>query len=356
MQSKLPPPDVALASQMDWQQGVVTSRGSVFGSPAILEGWQTARSTIALESMLRRAVEQGPDLFKGLGRRDRSGRARLESHFHAVRSLLSRACPQLEYSPLLSLAIRTAQELGLLFQPLTKPADMWLRTSERSESSLVSQANVFDEFLSSVAAEGRTPAVALECRRWREQADADFRSATTYLDACLGVEPKLFVLRMNLGDWGMLLADPPRPPIVGDAQDIKGRFGRFAKELSRGAPEAIVGYLARLDFGPQKGFFYHVVILLRATEARGAVDLCERLGRRWVGLSPEGQGANTGCNWVFHDPAASIGLIDAGRAADRVAMERWVLSYLTLSSRYTRVRLKPRQRVFTRGTLPREGS
>lgn len=356
MQSKLPPPDVALASQMDWQQGVVTSRGGVFGSPVILEGWQTARSTIALESLLRRSVEQGPDLFGALGRGDRSGRARLDGLFHAVRDLLSRECPHLEYSPLLSQVIRTAHDMGLDFRPLTKPSEMWLSTGEWTAPGLVAQARVFDELLSRVTAEGRRSSMALECRRWREQADADFRSATTYLEACLRDEPQLYVLRMNLGDWGALLADPPRLPVVGNVQDIKVRFSRFAKELSRGAPESIVGYLARLDFGPQKGFFYHVVILLRATEARGAVDLCERLGRRWVGLSPEGHGAYTACNWVFHDPAASIGLIDAGRAADRVAMERWVLSYLTLSSRYTRVRLKPRQRVFTRGTLPREGS
>lgn len=356
MQSKLPAPDVALASQMDWQQGAVTSHGGVFGSPAILEGWQTAWSTIALENMLRRAVEQGPDLFSALGRGDRTGRARLEGHFHAVRSLLSRACPHLEYSPLLSQVIRTAYDLGLDLQPLIKPSDSWLSSGEWTAPGLVPQTKVFDELLSRVTAEGRRPSVALECRRWRAQADADFRSATTYLDACLRDEPQLYVLRMNLGYWGALLSGPPRLPMFGDVQDIKGRFGRFAKELSRGASEAIVGYLARLDFGSQKGFFYHVVILLRGAEAHCAPDWCEHLGRRWVSSSPEGQGAYTGCNWVFHDPAASIGLIDAGRGADRVAMERWVLSYLTLSSRYARVRLKPRQRVFTRGTLPRKRS
>ncbi len=346
----------ALANQMNWQQDSVTSRQGVFESAVYLDEWNTAWSTIAVELMLRRAVEQGPCLFKDLERGDRSGRASLERQFHAVRSLLSRACPHLEYSPLLSRVIRTAHDLGLEFQPLSKPSDLWLSPGKWAKPDLMSQAKVFDELLSRVSAEGRIPSVALETRRWRAQADADFRSATTYLDACLRDASQLFVLRMNLGDWGALLADRARLPLVGDVQDIKRRFSRFAKELSRGAPQATVGYLARLDFGPQKGFFFHVVILLRAAEARRAVDWCERLGSRWVALSPDGQGAFTGCNWVFHDPAAKIGLIDSGSAADRVAMERFVLSYLTLPSQYARVRLNARQRVFSRGTLPKEGS
>lgn len=355
MKYKLSSSDAALASQMDWQQGTVTSRGGVFAAPAIVDGWLTARSNMAVEYLLRRTVDQGPDLYRKLRREDQNGRQRLDRRFHDIGRLLSHACPQLEYSPLLSRMMRIAEELGLKFQPLANPADVWVPADARSAGKLLRQTDAFDELLSRLAEEGREPAAALECRRWRAQAYADFHSATTYVDALLRATPELYVLRMNLGDWGALLANPPSQPVFGDVQDIKARFSRFAKELSRGLPDVIVGYLARLDFGPQKGYFYHVVILLRASEAHWAAHWCEQLGKRWIGLSPEGRGAYTGCNWVFQDPAASIDRIDAEGGPNRVAVERVILSYLTLASLYTRVRLKPRQRVFTRGTLPKVG-
>lgn len=280
----------------------------------------------------------------------------MERHFHTLRNLLSRASPHLEYSPLLSRLIRIAHELGVDSQPLTSPSASWLPPQGQAKPGFVPQTVVYDELLNRVAAEGCLQPVKVECRRWRQQADDDFRSASTYLDAMLRAESSLFVLRMNLGEWGALLQDPPGFPIIGDVQEFKARFKPFAKELSRGAQGAIAGYLVRLDFAPEKGFFFHLVVLLRASEAPRAAYWCEQLGQRWVDMCPPGRGAYTGCNWVFQDPAASIGLIHADSKADRVAMERWVIAYLTLTSRYSRVRLNARQRVFSRGSLPKETS
>ncbi|MCC2637414.1 MAG: hypothetical protein K0Q68_1133 [Moraxellaceae bacterium] len=340
---------------MDWHQGSIISSGGVYGSARLLEGWGTAGETIALDALLRRAVRDGPALFRDLQPGDRQQRTRLDAAFLRVRDLLGRCDSRIQFSPLLFHLIGIAGDMGMAYQPLVTPGSRWVPMPSPVGPAPQSHADAFDELLSRVVEVGRKPAVRVACRRWWEQAEDDFTSANAYLDACLKVSPRLFVLRLDLGDWGSLLADSPRPPVIGDVQEVKARFSRFARALSRTDRKAIVGYMARLDFSPAKGFFHHVIILLQGGQADNAVDWCERLGQRWVGLAPEGEGAFSGCNWIFKSPASAVGLIEAGRPADRVAMERWVLPYLTLASRYSRVCLKPRQRVFTRGILSKAG-
>jgi hypothetical protein len=209
-----------------------------------------------------------------------------------------------------------------------------------------------------VGAAASKASVQAEVRRWRNQAEADFQSASEYMAACFKVSPGLFVLRMNLGLWQPLLEGRLVSPDPGQVAAIKAAFAKLMKQLCQSRLGAIVGHMARLDYGAGKGYFMHVVVFLKAAEASNAVDWCHRLGEMWEQLSPPGMGAYSGCNWVFGEfelsQGPNVGLVDGRRPADRLAVERWVLPYVTLATRYRRVKMNPRERAFFRGTMPRQ--
>lgn len=357
MEAKRYHPRRALTTQMNWRQGAITYGSTSAEGLVILDAWDGPSYFIALEAVLARAVKKGAPLFGQLARGDTDGHRRAEVYFSRVSSGLSRASSHMRYSPLLTLLIDNARAMGLNgAHALIKPSNPWIPQTEEQAKSPRTQAMAYDVLMSLVLAQAVTPSVQLAIRRWRDQADMDFRSAVEYCTACFKRSPRLYLLRLDLGDWRAILRGESRVSSGGSAQDLKLRYSRFAKALTRLNPDAIVGYMARLDYGPEKGFFFHVVILLRGEEADHAVDWAHRVGELWARLSPEGQGTYTRCNWLFKDPSSQVGVVDGGRPADRLAIERWVLPYLTLTSRYMKVAMGPRQRVFMRGVTPKEMS
>ncbi len=350
-------PKHSLTTQMSLRQGAIAHASTDAEGLLILEAWGGPRSIIALETVLEQAVKKGAPLFGQLAQGDQDGRRRAEDYFNCVSNGLSRVSPHMRYSPLLTLLIDAARALGLTgIQALDNPSAPWTPPMKEQDNVPRSQAMAYDALVSQVLDQAVTPSVQLAIRRWRDQADMDFRSAVDYCAACFKASPRLYLLRLDLGDWGGILRGQSQVSPEVSIQDLKGRYSRFAKALTRLDPDAIVGYMARLDYGPEKGFFFHIVVLLRGEEAAHAVDWAHQVGKLWTRLSPEGQGAYTRCNWLFSDPASQVGLVDGGRSADRVAIERWILPYLTLTSRYMKVALDSRQRVFMRGTMPKEMS
>ena len=72
-------------------------------------------------------------------------------------------------------------------------------------------------------------------------------------------------------------------------------------------------------------------------------------------LSLAGRGAWTGCNWLFSEQKLTGGpvveLVNGKKLADRLMLKQMVLPYVALSSLFGRVKGKPRERVFFRGTM-----
>lgn len=357
MAAKKHHPEQALKFQLHLHQGAISLPKTDAEMLVLLKSWGEKSSIIALEEVLQRAVKKGIPLFGQVAPGDQAGRSRAEFYFDCIRSGLARVSPHMHYSPLLTVLIDTAREMGLEgLHALGKPSAFWMPLTDEQAKSPRTHAMVYDELMSRVLTQEVTPSVLLNSRRWRDQAGMDFQSAVDYCAACFEKSPRLYLLRLNLGDWGAHLSGRSLSPPTVSVQDLKGRYSRFAKALTRLAPDAIVGYMARLDYGLEKGLFYHVVVLLRGEEADHAVDWAHRVGELWIRLSPEGQGAYTRCNWLFDDPASKVGVVDGRRPADRVAIEQWILPYLTLTSRYMKVAQGPRQRVFMRGAMPKEMS
>lgn len=352
-------PERALLAQMDFHQGSVTRREGFHEALIIVEGRGDIYIILDAERLIDRAVKGEALQFGTASPKSRLAQLRLKKEFILVRAVLERCSACIQYGPRMTVFFSIARELGLFQQPLTEPGAMWTPISaEQAEQGFKSHWEVYDELLRRVGAAASKASVQAEVRRWRNQAEADFQSASEYVAACFKVSPGLFVLRMNLGLWQPLLEGRLVSPGPDQVMAIKAAFAKLTKQLCQPRFSAIVGHMARLDYGAGKGYFMHMVVFLKVAEASNAIDWCHRLGEMWEQLSPPGMGAYTGCNWVFGEfeltQGPNVGLVDGRRPADRLTVERWVLPYVTLASRYRRVKMKPRERAFFRGTMPQQ--
>lgn len=348
-------------------QESLTWRDGIEQRWAPAEGWGDMSRILSVRRLLEGALKDGPRLFEDSGAKalrsagyhDRPeihlAKAQCESDFHAVKAALSHFSPFLRYDPLLAAFFSTARELGLLggIGALTTPQAAWYW-----EGKPYRQAAAYDELMRRVVTKGGQAATRLALRRWNGQAEADYKSADEYVTACFKVSPQLYVLRMNLGYWGATPRGKRPLPDEDGLGRLRAAFRKLVKQLAHPKHAAIVGQMARLDYGRGKGFFYHLVVLFRGREADSAFDWYGRLTAMWEKLWPEGEGAATGCNWLYVDAPLElgppVGLVDGRQSVGRLSLDRWVLPYVTLSSRLLRVSLKPRERIFTRGVMPGE--
>lgn len=352
-------PEQALLAQMDFHQGAVTRREGANEALFIVKGRGDIYTISQVERLIDGVVKRAALPDGAASPESRQARLRLKTGFNLVKAALEECSPCIQYSPRMTEFFSIARELGLFQWPLIEPGALWTPISaEQVERGFKSHWEVYDELLRRVGVAAGRASVQAEVRRRRNQAEADFQSASEYVAACFTVSPCLFVLRMNLGLWQPLLEGRLVSPDPGQVAAIKSAFARLTKQLCQPRFSAIVGHMARLDYGAGKGYFMHMVVFLKAAEAGNAIDWCHRLGEMWEQLSPPGMGAYTGCNWVFGEfkltRGPNVGLVDGRRPADRLAVERWVLPYVTLATRYRRVKMKPRERAFFRGTMPKQ--
>jgi hypothetical protein len=322
-------------------------------------------SFVAVERLIERAVGGSiTPTRQAILDKDAS---RLGGTFGIVKRALESVDENVHYSPYVELFIKIATELKLDPAILQAPDERWL-----SDSGVVFQRQLTRELLSRVGREAKAAKVQAAARRWREQAWADFNSASKYMDACFEVSPSLYVLRINFGFWGLLPVAVGSQHFSNHAEVIKVAFAGLVKRLATPQFNAIVGHIARLDYGREKGMFFHAAFFLKGGEAGNAIDWARRIGAIWQlgipaavtagteSVSLIGRGAWTACNWVFFEQqwtkAPVVELVDGKKRADRLLLRQTVLPYLALSSLFGKVKVKPRERVFLRGTMPKPGA
>lgn len=345
----------ALFRQIDYRQSWIQWTSGGESKTMRFQGAE-ASALLLVERLVDQAGKGKALLFKDSCGQRKTVPASLKQAFAEVKVALQASSPRYQYSVSAELFFEVARSLGLMgHQALTDYEMPWIPMDpEQVDSQIDRQWKIYDQLIVALGERVRLAEVQESARRRRDQARMDHRRAMEYLEACLKVRQQLFVLRMDLGCWRPFIETgwPGRGQF--DLPGLKRAFGTFTKRLSASAYKPIIGHLAKIEFGPEKGYFFHLVVLLDGSEADRAVNWCRRLGELWESLAPSGEGAHIGCNWDFTEyaKARNLGLVDWGRASDRLNLERWVISYLTLSAQYLRVKVAHRERVFFKGNMP----
>lgn len=124
---------------------------------------------------------------------------------------------------------------------------------------------------------------------YHRSSNKNYKTLMKYVEALFERYSRLLVLRVDLSyskeDSNVTLAEAKRD-----------RERLFQNSRSNNLFDAMVGYIWKLEHGPEKGFHYHVMFFFDGARVREDVTLAMRIGQYWMDVITKGRGLYFNCN------------------------------------------------------------
>lgn len=193
--------------------------------------------------------------------------------------------------------------------------------------------------------------------RFERGSHKNYSSLMGYLDALFETHSKLLVLRIDLGYHqvfsGVGVGSRIIPyGVVKKHRDtlIRNLGGFLKKRLSK---DCYVGYALKLEYGAQKAWHYHTLIILNGQRVREDANIAMMIGEYWKSIT-EGMGLYYNCNAnKSRYQTLGIGLIDHRNTALRDGLKK-VVTYMTKTDLCAKLVIPDKGRAFSRGEMPKK--
>ena len=92
--------------------------------------------------------------------------------------------------------------------------------------------------------------------------------------------------------------------------------GRNLRKLLKNLKEKLfkvnlITYAWKLEYGPLRGYHYHVFFFFDGSKCRQDIDIANQIGEHWASVITQGGGSYFNCNAIQHKyPSPGIGMID----------------------------------------------
>ena len=274
----------------------------------------------------------------------------LEEYFLQMRGAQALLCEQLEHSPYVSVFFRACRELGVFGQDLNKA---FHPSMTPGEGRFMYQYELYNDVIKRVGELLETPQVKEEIRERVADAGNNYNSAIRYIDHLLEKYPKIFVLRIDFGYHLSLSIKDENEFLKIGIDQLNKDFTGLIKKLGRQKeyPE-FIGHLAKIEFGKDRGYAMHAILLLDGSQDISESDWISMLEDLWVNKVTLGKGTAYNCRQEDDStsPEKGYGLVVGGSPKHR-DFERWMIGYVAKSCRFIRVKVGYRKRSFFKGTI-----
>lgn len=161
-------------------------------------------------------------------------------------------------------------------------------------------SNQFAEMLTRLVAEIRSEAERVDWknlkRNFHRNANKNYNNILKQLKALLLRHAKILVIRLDFMYRKILVEGCDREKISYDI--VRADRERFLVGLRRAYGAALLGYATKLESGLERGYHYHVLILLDGSKHREGISNGQRIGEIW-GLVTGGGGIFNNCNMNY---------------------------------------------------------
>lgn len=266
--------------------------------------------------------------------------------FIKVVSLLS---PRYCYNEHIQVFIDSCAELGLL------QMRFWTDLKHSPPLSLPHRDPecVFFELRKMIRMRCLSTGIRTKISKRRHESNKTFIDYCRYVDACFDKHSQLIFLRLDFYYKRFNGSDKPT------AERAKADLARLLNNRRHNKCFAgWVGYIAKLEYGLQKGVHWHFLVWFEERVRFGAkhVFLARQLGEYWEKLT-NGDGAYWNCNDMSDQYARhgrlGIGLIRHSDSALRKNLKLEVIAYLTKISQLLRPNLGDDFNTIQRGQYPK---
>lgn len=177
-----------------------------------------------------------------------------------------------------------------------------------------------------------------------------------YIDSLFEHYSRLTVIRLDLYEAGPILSQ----------SDIEKKYWQAKydlKHLLNNAKmnnlfAAMVGYIWTLEYGPERGYHYHLVLFFDGSQVRDDVFRAWEIGEYWKVVITNGRGSYWNCNAEKSKyPHLGIGMIHHSEV-EKINNLKQAAAYLIKIDHYVRMLTSDNGRTFGRGEIlpPRTGN
>lgn len=286
--------------------------------------------------LVRKIISSKGDAFK-LSIVDELGNAKLESNALG-RTLLkllkehipndSQFCALYKFEPFLEMAMNHLVKFGLYSLFLS-----WGRARPASEArKLMAHLN---ECVDNIRQEAKSKRFQAKLNSYQRSSNKNYKELTAYVDALFERYSRLLVLRVDL-------SYSKENSKTTQAQAKRDRERLLENARSNKLFGDMVGYIWKLEHGPEKGFHYHMMFFFDGSKVREDVTLARRIGEYWTEVITKGRGLYYNCNAVkIGYKSCGIGMVDHADANLREGLRNAVV-YLTKTDLYMKLQTEGR--------------
>jgi hypothetical protein len=181
----------------------------------------------------------------------------------------------------------------------------------------------------------------------------NYRSLMKYIARCFGKRTNMLVLRLDLEYQRLVeqLADGKGDLGAVTLPEIKRHRKMFQTELHRQFGEACIGFVWKLEFGTERGYHFHFLIMLDSSLHQQDVVIGRFLGECWRVIT-EGKGSYFNCNSQKQNYRyCALGRVHDGDSMAMLGLH-YFACYVTLPDVFAQLILPGRDRAFGKGNMP----
>lgn len=241
-----------------------------------------------------------------------------------------------KFEPYIEMAVNHIKYFGLYSLLLT-----W--KTKRSVSEAQGLMKHFNECVDKIRQDFKSKSFQSRLNSYQRSSNKNYKEFIEYVDALFGRYSRLLVLRVDLSyskenaKTTKAVAKRDRDRLFGNARSNKLFDNR-------------VGYIWKLEHGPDKGFHYHMMFFYDGSKVREDITLAKRIGEYWAEVVTKGRGLYFNCNAIKLDyHTCGIGMINFDSAELREGLRRAVI-YLTKTDLY--MKLQTVERSMGKGNRP----
>jgi hypothetical protein len=232
------------------------------------------------------------------------------------------------------------------YEPYIEMAFNQIAKSELSHTYLIPRSAVHTEDAKAIAhrlnkcvddirKEAKSKRFESALSSYRRSSNKNYKELNKYVDALFERYSRLLVLRVDLSyskDHSKTTQD----------QAKRDREHLLKNTRSNKLFNDMVGYIWKLEHGPEKGFHYHVMFFFDGSKVREDVTRAILIGRYWKEIITQGRGLYFNCNAGKHNyKSCGIGMVNHADDELREGLRKAVV-YLTKTDLYMKLQTEGR--------------
>ncbi len=217
---------------------------------------------------------------------------------------------------------------------------------------LMQRIGLLNHMLHQIRAEANSGAFKALISRHHRKARDNAKSLSAYIDKLFQRYARLLVIRVDFGYRKQERRCASIDALQAELKQVQSDREHFFDNTRTNALfEHKVGQVWKLEYGPEKGFHYHLLFFYDGSKVREDITLGHRLGRYWADTITGGRGIYFNCNAQKKLYARrGIGMVNHDDTALRDNLDK-AARYLVKKDYYAEVIVQGEGRVFGKGVM-----